>query len=60
MKKDDIRKCPKCGVICGYVQDSRQGEDGRIYRKRYCPFCKTKWKTIERLLEDIRVEGHVT
>jgi len=59
MKKDDIRKCSKCGVICGYVQDSRQGKDGRIYRKRYCPFCKTKWKTIELLLEEVRVEGHV-
>lgn len=33
---------------------------GGYTEKRYCPFCKTKWKTIERLLEDIRVEGHVT
>lgn len=46
-KKEGTKVCPKCGVECGYVDDTRTTADGIVHRRRYCPFCKIRWKTVE-------------
>lgn len=46
-KKEGTKVCPKCGVECGYVDDTRTTADGIVHRRRYCAFCKIRWKTVE-------------
>lgn len=41
-----VRKCDRCNVE-SYVVDSRPQPDGTIYRRRECPFCKSRWTTYE-------------
>ncbi len=54
--KRDLRICPRCGKPGGYIYDTRPQPNGRILRRRRCPFCYETWKSIEvpfEYLEDL-------
>ncbi len=40
-------KCSVCGKEGSKVVETRAGEDGRIRRRRECPFCGTRFTTFE-------------
>jgi transcriptional repressor NrdR len=43
-------KCPSCNHLDTQVRDSRATNDGSIVRRRrYCPACKSKFSTTERI-----------
>lgn len=49
--------CPVCGSECIYVKETVQGVDGKIYRRRCCSDCYTKFRTVETVMED-RDDSH--
>ena len=43
--------CPKCDSNSVYVRDTMNAQDGKVYRRRYCRVCGTKFRTVE-VLDD--------
>ena len=43
--------CPKCDSDKVYVRDTMNAQDGKVYRRRYCKVCGTKFRTVE-VLDD--------
>lgn len=39
--------CPKCGSKCVYVKDTMNSYDGKIYRRRLCETCGTRFRSVE-------------
>lgn len=44
------RMCPVCGED-SLVYDSRERPDGTILRRRECPFCGTRFETVEEFVK---------
>ena len=39
--------CPKCKSDKGHVKDTMNSPDGKIYRRRLCMNCGTRFRTVE-------------
>lgn len=44
--------CPVCGSEYNFVRETAQGSDGKVYRRRRCGNCESKFRTVEAVLAD--------
>lgn len=55
-RRKPARACYQCGAAT-MVYDSREDEYGRIIRKRKCPLCQSRFKTIELYVEPMKIKN---